>query len=327
MSWDQTLFNLRDSLADLYPTIQLSMQVIARAQVPDGKIAYDAARLTNWFNILHEAKKHKMVGNIVKEAHEEYPEQETLRIYLERGELPSVRGPDIEDSIKWNGSDDAQNLEKIIGSISSLLPISFLEVGLQKARSVARIVRQDGGMGTGFLIGDNLLVTNNHVLGNTNEAAGAKAQFNYQLTAGGLAVQVEEFSFLPQEAFATSQEDDWTVVKVQGNPNEKWGALELKTANPQVNDWVNIIQHPMGEPKQIALYHNVVVFVGQNRVQYLTDTMPGSSGSPVFDSKWNVVALHHSGGKLREPGTNGIYYRNEGIHINVVIDGKKAAGL
>ena len=74
-------------------------------------------------------------------------------------------------------------------------------------------------------------------------------------------------------------------------------------------------------------YHNVVVFVGQNRVQYPTDTMPGSSGSPVFDSDWNVVALHYSGGKLREPGTNGIYYRNEGIHINAVIDGKKAAGL
>jgi V8-like Glu-specific endopeptidase len=48
-------------------------------------------------------------------------------------------------------------------------------------------------------------------------------------------------------------------------------------------------------------FANAVVLVGEGRVQYLTDTLPGSSGSPVFDADWNVVALHHSGGWLKEP--------------------------
>ena len=30
-------------------------------------------------------------------------------------------------------------------------------------------------------------------------------------------------------------------------------------------------------------------------MHYETDTAPGSSGSPVFNDQWEVVALHHSG--------------------------------
>ncbi len=64
-----------------------------------------------------------------------------------------------------------------------------------------------------------------------------------------------------------------------------------------------------------------MAFVGGGRVQYLTDTLPGSSGSPVFDTDWNLIALHHSGGWLTEPNaaTKSTYYRNEGIAIDSII--------
>jgi len=127
--------------------------------------------------------------------------------------------------------------------------------------------------------------------------------------------------------FVTSAEDDWTVVKIRGDTNAEWGSIRLARGNVQKGDRVIIVQHPGGGPKQIAFYHNVVVYAGDKRVQYLTDTLPGSSGSPVFDNEWNVVALHHSGGWLREPGSKQQYYRNEGIHINAVIDGLTKADL
>jgi hypothetical protein len=40
----------------------------------------------------------------------------------------------------------------------------------------------------------------------------------------------------------------------------------------QAGDFVNIIQHPDGGPKQITLYHNVITAVRDMLVQFLTDT-------------------------------------------------------
>ncbi len=49
----------------------------------------------------------------------------------------------------------------------------------------------------------------------------------------------------------------------------------------------------------------------------------------MFDTNWNLIALHHSGGWLREPGNDPKqkFYRNEGIHINTVIAGLKSVGV
>ena len=73
--------------------------------------------------------------------------------------------------------------------------------------------------------------------------------------------------------------------------------------------------------KQISLYHNIVTSAGVREVQYLTDTLKGSSGSPVFNSNWDIVALHHSGGNKKiEDDITISKYRNVGININEIID-------
>jgi len=62
-----------------------------------------------------------------------------------------------------------------------------------------------------------------------------------------------------------------------------------------VGEYVTIIQHPEGKRKQIALRENQVVDMLDDFAHYRTDTAPGSSGSPVFNDQWEIVALHHSG--------------------------------
>ncbi|MFM7867038.1 MAG: trypsin-like serine peptidase, partial [Planctomycetaceae bacterium] len=56
-----------------------------------------------------------------------------------------------------------------------------------------------------------------------------------------------------------------------------------------------IIQHPRGEPQQICVRENRLLkyAAGEPWVWYQTDTVGGSSGSPVFNTSWDVVALHH----------------------------------
>jgi V8-like Glu-specific endopeptidase len=58
---------------------------------------------------------------------------------------------------------------------------------------------------------------------------------------------------------------------------------------------VSIIQHPNGRTKAIALRNNNITKVDGDLLMYTTDTLGGSSGSPIFNDAWDVAGLHHSG--------------------------------
>ena len=44
--------------------------------------------------------------------------------------------------------------------------------------------------------------------------------------------------------------------------------------------------------------------------------MPGSSGSPVFNQNWEVIAPHHAGGDQQTNAQGDRRYVNEGILIS-----------
>jgi len=314
-------------LARLYPDRDRVRFFLLGLNLDPNRINLDGDPISRWGNVLEEASKHKKVGEVVEAASREYEAWRTELTEAMHGlRQPALATvPELDDDA-WKGTTAIiSSLERIIGTQQTFLPISFLETGLLRARAVVR-VESPLGLGTGFLVRKNLLITNNHVISDKEDARRSKIWFNYQKTAMGPDAETAEFGLDPDMAFATSpmdDGDDWTAVRVKGNPNARWGALNLADVTAKVKDFVNIIQHPGGMPKQIALYHNVVVFADDSRVQYLTDTMLGSSGSPVFDSEWRVVALHHSGGWLPEPGTKKVFFRNEGIHIRALIKGLK----
>jgi hypothetical protein len=326
MSWNQRLTNLNDILADLYPTIDDSRRIVRQTRLQPAFIAFNNAAILNWFHILEQADRHGQVDALIRAARKDYPDNEWLAA-IERQEPASVRGPDIQKDIPWHAEDGQNSLEKIIGDQSTLLPINFLRRGVVASRSVGRILRSDGASGTGFLISPGLVITNHHVLKNTTQTREATIEFNYEHTMDGANAPIRRYRLSPELGFATSEANDWTASGVEEGATTDWGTLAPSEIPAKVGDFVNIIQHPGGGPKHVGMYHNTVVFVGSNRIQYLTDTLPGSSGSPVFNSRWEVVALHHSGGWLREPGSKETFYRNEGIDIHAVLEGLAAAGM
>jgi V8-like Glu-specific endopeptidase len=319
--WDrQALINLREVLANLYPTEDSARRVASDAGLSVIQIGFDRVAINTWANVLQYAKFRNKVDDVLNRAIDENPDVEGLKLARDGAPPPILPAP---ENYQWNGPSAAPTLEKIIGAKSTLVPITYLELGLARARSVVRVRLQDGSAGSGFVTADNILITNHHVLPSAEAAQSSVIEFNYQQTVAGLDAPKEEARLLPDAFFRTKKEDDWSAVKIDGDPSAKWGALAMDKAKIKVGDPVNIIQHPGGGPKQISLFANVVVFAGDRRIQYLTDTLPGSSGSPVFDAQWNLVALHHSGGWLTEPNaaSKTTYYRNEGISIERIVDG------
>jgi V8-like Glu-specific endopeptidase len=224
---------------------------------------------------------------------------------------------------KWRGRETPTDvLEKIIGE-NTLRPISFLEQGLQVARSVAYVgvrTSQSRWSGTGFLVAQDLLLTNNHVLPDSPLLSETIFRFNYEENFLGEAQATDEYRVKPNGVFYTNQTLDYTLVQLDGEPGQRWGWVRLlPQAMISNGSRVNIIQHPLGQPKQISLQNNFVQYVGGNVVQYITSTLQGSSGSPVFNDSWEVVALHHAGGNIPEPTTLQHYFRNEGILIESIL--------
>lgn len=218
--------------------------------------------------------------------------------------------------------------EKVIG-LNNLLTIAWLGRGLELSTCVVRIITPYG-MGTGAMIGPDLVLTNNHVIENAAMADETYIEFNYQRAWDNRQTVSRRFKLNTDggRRFRTNADLDYTICAVEGAPGSLYGFVDLSSARtPQVNDYVTIIQHPKGEYKQIALTDNKVSGVFSSLVQYTTDTERGSSGSPVFDQNWQLVALHHAGGDMTGPNGSTVYI-NEGINImHVLADAREFLGL
>jgi len=77
----------------------------------------------------------------------------------------------------------------------------------------------------------------------------------------------------------------------------------------QFGEPVNIIQHPKGRRKEVVLSNNWVNEIKRDHIWYAADADYSSSGSPVFNQQWQLVALHHAavGHVEKDPEKEGGY--------------------
>lgn len=223
-------------------------------------------------------------------------------------------------------------LEAIIGG-NDLLPIWFLNRGAELRRTVARIkiVTADGaeGFGTGFLIGPGILITNRHVLDQSDIGgdslpsivANAVAEFDVEIhpqeIAPGKTRLVSStpavFRLAPQTLLLTDAWNalDYVLIALESKSIDGqhdiseygYNRLSADMGKTVTGEPVFIIQHPNGESKKISLLNNKMMIRNEQSsyLYYEADTEPGSSGSPVFNRQWEVVALHHSVEFARDP--------------------------
>ena len=196
-------------------------------------------------------------------------------------------------------------LERIIEE-NDLISSRFLPIGSAVSRAVGRItLRQQGrtiGYGTGFLVSPELLLTNHHVLETDDIAADSFVEFDFYERQDGTTRPTIIHRLRPKQFFLNDRRLDYAFVAVDpqsddGLPLSNRGFIPLiaESGKVLIGEPVNVIQHPAGEPQQIAIRNNNITDVIDDFLHYAADTERGASGSPVFNMQWILAALHHSG--------------------------------
>ncbi len=228
----------------------------------------------------------------------------------------------LQDISTWKETPNEGKLreESIIGE-NVLRDVMMLELALQAARGVLLIQTQTQ-KGSGFLVADNLVMTNYHVLVSQYEAEASEYRFNFQLNAAGQFDSLNCTTALPQKGglFYASRGLDYAVTELQPIPESaRPQRLKMQRIVPKERERVIIIQHPFGQYKKIAMQNNFVSHYDAPWLRYTTSTEKGSSGSPVFNEAYEVVAIHHGANEFKDPTTQKPYIRNEGASIAAVL--------
>lgn len=226
--------------------------------------------------------------------------------------------------------------ESLQGPTVDFMGICFVDLARAASRSVARVVFRNGNaQGSGFMVSQNLFLTNNHVIPSKEAASGFLLEFNYELDYADKETERTYFELDPEHFFETSRADDLDFTLVAVGKRLK-GKATLKEAGylPLVDSGdkhmkgtlINCIQHPNGTFKNIVVRDSRLLARTPNTLIYSSDTLPGSSGSPVFNDDFEVIALHHWGEPykaLMDPADdpNGMPLNgNEGIRISAIVD-------
>jgi S1-C subfamily serine protease len=163
---------------------------------------------------------------------------------------------------------------------------------LRARRSVGKVENErQQGLGTGVLVGPALLLTCHHILTKTG-AERAWVRFGYKTGADGRAVA-------PGTRYAL----DLAGIPVRGGgPRPDFvlipviDARDVAAVDPvavEVNsgERVRLIHHPLGQPAVVS-EPGQVLRVAEDYLLHDVPTADGSSGAPIFNADWNLVALH-----------------------------------
>jgi endonuclease G len=175
-------------------------------------------------------------------------------------------------------------------------------------------------------------LTNNHLIHNDEDAELSTVEFGYELDQESRPKPTTKFNFAPKEFLMKSPTEDldFTIVAIGERISGKcklsdFGFCPLKENDDRysLGDFVNIIQHPGSDFKKIVLRNNQLIAQSNDVLHYRAAVISGSSGSPVFNDKFEPVALHHRGrpsrDALTQDGKPSPTEIAEGIRISAIV--------
>jgi hypothetical protein len=339
-----------------YSKKSLEQMLRTRLTIGLDNIVADGPMKDMAFDLLTQSEREGWTTDLIREAYLFNPRNaDLLRIYEMHGLAPGVIAQQAGAAVVGVRS-VAQGLEKTIKDRLPTFDFAVFrgKMALIEGR-VCRVELNGNAAGTGFLIGPDAVLTNYHVLESvlkeTTSAAKVTCRFDYKVLADksrveGLAVGLHptdwkldfspysaaEQTRTPDNPVPSPDELDYVLVRLAQRLGEEPVAPKGGAESPR-RGWLTIpgpapvfvpkmplmiAQHPDGKPLKLAVDTESVIGVnaGKTRVRYATNTEAGSSGSPVFDLDWNLIALHHLG----DPAYDHPPAYNQGVPIDKIRD-------
>lgn len=201
--------------------------------------------------------------------------------------------------------------QAVVPGTGGRLEIAFIDKCRIVRECIGRVRVDSSGRrawATGFLIAPGLLMTNHHVVPDVASAQKSHVEFGYWYDLAGQLSRAEGASLSPMDFYVSDPVLDYAVVAVQptSGPDDavtSRGFLRLipETGKIRPGELATILHHPDGAPMQVALRNNKIrrAEPGEAFIEYASDTGYGSSGAPVFNDSFQLVALH-TGGRIRQ---------------------------
>jgi Trypsin-like peptidase domain len=224
-------------------------------------------------------------------------------------------------------------LERVFG-YERYNTLTWYRNGLSRCRAVGQVEDlNDNGVGTGFVVSgtslhpalpDRVFITNSHVV--PEGLAPQEAIVFFRGLELDLAAQGFRVGRLWWRDPSRRPGLDAAVLELENLPDNIEPiplAADLPRLDVDRPQRAYVIGHPRGlNQPQFSLQDNLLLDYDDTYVHYRSPTEPGSSGSPVFDNKWALIALHHAGA-IDTPRLNhrgGSYAANEGIRLSAIVE-------
>ena len=289
---------LYDALLAAFPEMGSLRRMVRFGLNQNLDVIANTSRLSDaTFELIRWAESRGDIAALLVASRNSNPENPALRLVAEELQLAPVSG----------------ELESIV-----IKSVGFTDVEAWRARmsraelAVCRIEQVGQGIGTGFLIGPNVVITNHHVVEDVVDGVvgphDVRLRFDYKTDSRGTTVQAgQEYKLASDWLIDSSPNDelDYALLRVEGNPGESSvaGQADAPTRGwlvPRAYSLIEgeplfIVQHPEARSLAISAGSFLRHQTSPKRIIHTVSTIGGSSGSPCFKSDWELVALHRAG--------------------------------
>lgn len=286
--------------------------------------------------VLQDGQSNGWTNDLVAGAQKDKPGNPRLKVLNYLGDLtsaPPPAGRTLEDIVRADG-----------GFQDVLVWVRRLD---QVVRKICRIEYPlNQGVGTGWLVANDLVLTNWHVaapiISGARESEAYHCRFDYATdptgTNAGVAFPLAKNAVLSSSPASTLELGtgtaaptlgalDYALLRLSQNagdtvsplgPNRGWIATSRGRPIPPDGSIMLVLQHPSGDPLKM----DIGFVLGRNgdgsRLKHNTTTVSGSSGSPCLNVKLELVALHNAGDPMYD-GVTGAAKENHAVPIEPIL--------